>query len=120
MYADEARIRQVLVNLIANALEAVDGVDDAMVEVSCRSVSPGFAEICVIDNGGGVDPDVAEKVFQSFVTTKDAGTGLGLTIVKNIVERHGGDIALRDRQRDGNGAMQGTAGAVASFTLPVA
>lgn len=111
VYADAKRIRQVLVNLLVNAVEASRGEEDSFIEVGARSGVRGMVEVVVEDNGVGLESDVEARVFESFVTTKDAGTGLGLTIVRNIIERHGGSIEL--------GARPG-GGAVARFTLPTA
>jgi signal transduction histidine kinase len=116
--ADAHRIKQVIVNLITNAAEAIAGAGGESdvgrggeVRLSCAVVDGSFAEIRISDNGPGVDPEIAPQVFDAFVTSKDAGTGLGLTIVKGIVEMHGGALLLTSR--DGGGTD-------ARFTLPLA
>ncbi|MCG8557640.1 MAG: protoglobin domain-containing protein [Proteobacteria bacterium] len=109
--ADPARIKQVLLNLITNAVEATQGRADARVEVSAHTLDDGYVEVWVRDNGTGIEPEVMDRVFQSFVTTKDAGTGLGLTIVKSIIDRHGGSIRLEPAA---------DCGVLARFTLPTA
>jgi signal transduction histidine kinase len=91
--ADPGRLRQVLHNLVKNALEALEGRDGARLEVTTRCVSgPScpFAEIRVADNGPGIPENLLGHVFEPYVTTKPKGTGLGLAIVKKIVEEHGG------------------------------
>ena len=101
---DEERLRQVLVNLGLNALEAVR--DGGLVRVSCR-LEPGDAdrdaggagptvEIVLDDDGSGVPADARERIFEPFFTTKEKGTGLGLSIVHAIVTQHGGRIRVED------------------------
>jgi nitrogen fixation/metabolism regulation signal transduction histidine kinase len=99
--ADRGRVRQVLHNLIANAFEAVESRDDAVVAVSTArarrdhgtgSAALELAQICIEDNGPGFSREVLGRMFDPYVTTKPKGTGLGLAIVKKIVEEHGGRI----------------------------
>ncbi len=110
--ADADKVKQVLVNLVANALEAMRERPGGTVTLSARRGDDGFVEVRVEDEGPGVPRDVASQVFEPFMTTKAAGTGLGLTIVKRIVAMHGGTISLATRE--------GGVGAVAAFTLPEA
>ncbi len=97
--ADRGRLRQILHNLLANAIEALEGVSDAAICVETHRVDReeggqpvSAVEIIVEDNGPGFRPDVIGQVFDPYVTTKSKGTGLGLAIVKKIVEEHGGKI----------------------------
>ncbi len=93
--ADRGRLRQILHNLLANSIEALEGVPEPALRVETRRVErPGgaLAEIIVEDNGPGFRADVIGTVFDPYVTTKTKGTGLGLAIVKKIVEEHGGKI----------------------------
>jgi nitrogen fixation/metabolism regulation signal transduction histidine kinase len=101
--ADRGRLRQVLNNLIANALEAVEGSgrDQAggqghgqvIVATAMNSGPEGkSAVIMVTDNGHGFRPELLARVFEPYVTSKPRGTGLGLAIVKKIAEEHGGSI----------------------------
>jgi len=102
--ADRGRLRQVLNNLIANGLEAVDGVTDAQVTVATRfSSGPkgDSAVIMVTDNGHGFRPELLARVFEPYVTSKPRGTGLGLAIVKKIAEEHGGNIEVSNRPEGG-------------------
>ena len=90
--ADAGRLRQVLHNLVRNALDASEG-DDGTVVVSTRSVQDAarnYVDVCVHDHGPGFPTDILDRVFEPYVTTKPKGTGLGLAIVKKIVEEHGG------------------------------
>ena len=102
--ADRGRLRQVLNNLITNALEAVDGVACARVAVTTQMNSgpePDSAVIMVTDNGHGFDRDMLARVFDPYVTSKPRGTGLGLAIVKKIAEEHGGSIEANNRPEGG-------------------
>jgi PAS domain S-box-containing protein len=112
--ADRGRLRQIIHNLLANAIEALEGVPEPEIRVETRLVerSDGrIAEIIVEDNGPGFRPDVIGQVFDPYVTTKPKGTGLGLAIVKKIVEEHGGRIEA-DNARTG--------GARVRIELPIA
>ena len=93
--ADRGRLRQVLNNLIANGLEAVEGRPDGEVIVAtARNSGPrgNSAVIMVTDNGHGFRPELLARLFEPYVTSKPRGTGLGLAIVKKIAEEHGGSI----------------------------
>lgn len=92
---DSKRVRQVLHNLIKNAIEALEGHAEPWVQVSSRLVEDNdsrFVELVVADNGGGIDPELIGRLFDPYVTSKTRGTGLGLAIVKKIIEEHGGII----------------------------
>jgi two-component system sensor kinase FixL len=90
--ADRIQIQQVLVNLMRNAIEVMAETPGRRA-LEIESASGGdFVEIAVADTGGGLTPDVAARLFQPFVTTKQKGMGLGLSICRTIVEAHGGKI----------------------------
>jgi nitrogen fixation/metabolism regulation signal transduction histidine kinase len=87
------QLTRVLVNLVTNAVQALEGRTDGKVVVSLRnSVKEGFYDIVVEDNGPGVKEENRAKLFTPDFTTKSHGTGLGLAICRNIVERCGGEI----------------------------
>jgi signal transduction histidine kinase len=109
LVAERDRLKQVVNNLITNAVEAVAESRQPRIRVFSRSNGEGRWEVAVIDNGPGITPEVAERAFESFVTTKEAGTGLGLAIVKRIVDLHGGQARL-DTEPEG--------GTRASFWIP--
>lgn len=90
---DSERLKQVLVNLVRNGLEAVK--EDGHVTVRVRRV-PRYVEIDVEDDGPGI-PDPNAPIFDAFFTTKDRGTGLGLSIVQRIVSDHAGDVTFKSR-----------------------
>ncbi len=106
--ADRGRMRQIIHNLLVNAIEALDGVEQPEVRVATRAIEKSdqhCAEIVVEDNGPGFRPDVIGQVFDPYVTTKPKGTGLGLAIVKKIVEEHGGKIEA-DNARSGGARVR--------------
>jgi C4-dicarboxylate-specific signal transduction histidine kinase len=88
------QIQQVLLNLIMNALDAVEQLPppERRVVINTRYDNKGFAEVSVRDFGVGLPKDRPEKVFDHFFTTKQTGMGMGLAIVRSIVEAHGGTI----------------------------
>ena len=102
--ADSRRLRQVFINLLKNAREAVEGVPTPEVHVaSCRKLEGDchFIEVAVHDNGIGFTEETLGHLFEPYVTTKTKGTGLGLAIVKKIVEEHGGRIWAENRTKAG-------------------
>jgi signal transduction histidine kinase len=98
--ADALCLRQALWNVLENA-EQASGTDKP-IEVDCAPSGNGGLRLIVADRGQGINPDVLARVFTSFVTTREGGTGLGLAMARKIVERHGGKIAIHNR--DGGGA----------------
>ncbi|HTY50571.1 MAG TPA: ATP-binding protein [Steroidobacteraceae bacterium] len=105
--ADRGRIRQILNNLLVNALEALEGCVQEVrkVDISTRLEDAGTGEpqavILVCDNGPGFPRELLGRVFDPYVTSKPKGTGLGLAIVKKIVEEHGGHIDADNRPEGG-------------------
>ncbi len=101
---DADRLRSVLVNLLANARQAVGvrAAEEAPAAVLLQARrEPGRIVIVVRDTGPGIDPGIASQVFEPYVTTRRAGTGLGLAIARNIVEGLGGTITLTSRAGEG-------------------
>jgi len=92
--ADARKLRQVLVNLILNALGAMPGGGRLTIRVA-RSGDAARIVLEVADTGGGIPDEIAARVFEPFVTTKPGGSGLGLAVTKQIVEAHNGEIDFR-------------------------
>lgn len=95
---DEEKVRRTLLNLLANAHDAVNG--DGAITVSLAAIGPDV-EIQVSDNGRGLSPDDQNRIFEPFFTTKEKGTGLGLAIAKKIIEGHGGRISVTSKLGQG-------------------
>jgi two-component system sensor kinase FixL len=90
--ADRVQVQQVVLNLIRNAIEAMDGSPTRKLEVRVEDGGEQTARIVVSDTGSGLAPEVAGQLFQPFFTTKRTGMGVGLSISRTIVEAHGGRI----------------------------
>ena len=90
VYGDRSQLRQVFVNLLDNALHAAGSGGAVRVN---GSVMDGQVRLAVEDNGPGVDSGIRRRLFEPLVTTKEKGIGLGLALVKRILERHDGSIA---------------------------
>ena len=102
--ADRGRVRQILNNLVTNALEALEGVATPLLEISTRlesNADTDYAAVTVCDNGPGFQRDILGRMFDPYVTSKPKGTGLGLAIVKKIIEEHGGRIDADNRPEGG-------------------
>lgn len=108
--ADSGHLKQVLINLVRNAAEAIDGEGTVTLRSRCARVPLSGREteaviLEVADDGRGIPPEVEKRLFDPFFTTKETGTGLGLPIAARIVERHGG--LLRHQTRLGHGSTFG-------------
>ena len=99
MMLDQIKIRQMMINLLKNAWEAVP-VPGGKITVSAYSKNHGIA-IDIQDNGCGISPEDQATIFQPFFTTKESGTGLGLPVVKQIVEAHHGSISAESTPDQG-------------------
>jgi signal transduction histidine kinase len=101
---DREKLRQVFLNLILNGIQATGRGGTMTITASRASDSDGpipFIDISFSDTGGGMEPEVLERIFEPFYTTKEGGTGLGLPITQKIVESHGGRIEVESRKGTG-------------------
>lgn len=106
---DPARLRQVIHNLLQNAQDALADTKNGTIMVSTDMI-PGSVKLCIVDNGKGFAEEIKTLAFEPYVTTKPRGTGLGLPIVKKIVDEHNGTIQIENVQPHG---------AKVTITLPV-
>jgi signal transduction histidine kinase len=109
---DGIQLQQCMLNLIMNAFDAIEAKSDRRdVTIKVAPEKTGWVAVSVSDSGAGIDPTIATRLFEPFVTTKSEGMGLGLLVTRSIVESHGGRIwATPNPDR----------GATFTFTLPVA
>jgi signal transduction histidine kinase len=98
VYADPRLLMQVLVNLVKNASEAGDGV----IELDSYRTADGNIEISVRDHGHGILPEVMDSIFVPFFTTKPQGSGIGLSLCKQIVKQHRGRLLVKSRPGHGS------------------
>jgi len=109
---DVIQIQQVLVNLMRNAVDALVGQPTGQMQLSVVTKElpdQGMVEFCVSDNGSGIAPEIRDRLFEPFATTKAKGMGMGLSVCRRIVEAHGGTICVQ--------ANEG-AGSTFKFVLP--
>ncbi|MEI9991963.1 MAG: PAS domain S-box protein [Rhizomicrobium sp.] len=111
IYVDRIQIQQVILNLVRNAVDAMSNSERRDLIVATAMDGPGHVCVTVSDTGPGIAPDVMARLFQPFVTTKENGMGVGLTICQSIVEAHDGKIWGEGNERGG---------ATFGFRLPVA
>ena len=101
---DTSRMRQVLINLIKNSLEALEGTEDlhkGEILISTQIDSRNNALITLKDNGTGIKEDLLPRLFEPYISSKSKGTGLGLAIVKKIIEEHSGTITAKNDPHQG-------------------
>jgi two-component system, NtrC family, nitrogen regulation sensor histidine kinase NtrY len=91
---DEEMIEQVLINLIKNAMEALEHVEDPHIELN-GSFTDNVVQIAVIDNGSGIIPEAIERIFIPFFTTKKTGSGIGLALSRQIMQMHNGSLTVK-------------------------
>ncbi|MDR2189080.1 MAG: HAMP domain-containing protein [Azonexus sp.] len=97
---DATQLRQIIHNLLRNAEDALEGQNDGRIEIASERAGR-FARLLIGDNGPGFPPDLLPRIFEPYVTTKARGTGLGLPIVKKIIEEHLGSIDINNAPEGG-------------------
>ncbi|MFY0575786.1 two-component system sensor histidine kinase NtrB [Cystobacter fuscus] len=108
--ADAEQLKQVLINLVQNAMQALGGEAGGVITVKTvrpdrfndfRHAGDSFVELHVSDTGPGIPPEQHQSIFVPFYTTKQKGTGLGLAISQRIVKNHGGTLSVRSKPGEG-------------------
>jgi nitrogen fixation/metabolism regulation signal transduction histidine kinase len=99
--ADKTMIEQVLINLLKNAIQAFDEQTDKRIELQAYANEKGRAVISVKDNGAGIDAEALEKIFIPFFSTKKTGSGIGLSLSKQIMRQHEGNITVKSTLGEG-------------------
>jgi signal transduction histidine kinase len=100
---DRVQLRQAVINLMMNAIEAMASLRrrPRILRIVADAPTAGEIRIAVTDSGEGFDPDKAEQIFSAFYTTKASGLGLGLAISRSVVEEHGGHLSASSRPDEG-------------------
>lgn len=106
--ADRVQIQQVVINIMRNAIEAMESSLIRELRITARAIDSKTVEVSVADSGPGIDPAVQEQLFKPFTSTKGRGMGMGLSICRSIVEAHGGSLLAEPGE---------TGGTVFRFTL---
>lgn len=100
---DPVQLQQVLINLVMNAMDALEGIAGSKQRIHIQTnPAQDHLVLSVADNGCGMDEDTQASIFESLFTTKNAGLGMGLSIVRSIVEAHGGTVLVQSRPGDGS------------------
>jgi signal transduction histidine kinase len=103
VYADRDLLEPVVMNLLRNAVQATQDIENANIDMRGRLNRRGNVVIEVADNGPGVPDDIATKIFVPFFTTKEEGSGVGLALARQVMTAHGGFVRLSEN--DGGGAL---------------
>jgi signal transduction histidine kinase len=106
---DRVQLQQVVLNIIMNGLDAMNGAVRKRLLIATCNIDRGQVRVTVADTGTGIDPDKMEKVFDPFFSTKPHGMGMGLPICRSIIQSHGGRLWL---------ATNNGPGVTTQFTIP--
>jgi two-component system nitrogen regulation sensor histidine kinase NtrY len=101
IHADKSQIEQVVINLIKNAMQAFDRPENRILEVKAYQNDKQRTIISVKDNGTGIDPEALEKIFIPFFTTKKNGSGIGLSLSRQIMRQHQGSLTVKSTVGEG-------------------
>jgi signal transduction histidine kinase len=99
LFIDRGQLRQVFTNILLNACEAIQ--NGGRIAISTSYSRDGYIEVSISDTGQGMAPDVLSRIFKPFFTTKEKGTGMGLSIAQNVVHAYRGDINAQSRENSG-------------------
>jgi len=99
--ADATQLQQVVLNLVRNAIEAMQAVEKRELVIASRQTEEGMVELSITDSGPGLDPEVASQLFMPFISTKAKGMGIGLAICRSIVDAHHGQIRAEPAEGGG-------------------
>ncbi len=103
--ADPELLDQVIINLLQNAMEALEAQENGKISIQAGQSATGKVEIGIHDNGPGIAPGLQEKVFIPFFTTKEKGSGIGLSLSRQIMLKHGGKLLMNSEEGKGTGFL---------------
>lgn len=95
IHADEKLITQVMLNLVKNAMQSIDNAADGLIQIKGYCNPDESVSLEIMDNGPGISPEMADHIFIPFFTTKEGGSGIGLSISRQIMRLHGGTLTLK-------------------------
>jgi nitrogen fixation/metabolism regulation signal transduction histidine kinase len=101
IHADVAQLQMVLINLIKNAMDALEQTQAPLISVKATMNNPNQLHITITDNGPGIDADAMNKIFIPFYTTKKKGSGIGLSLSQQIIQLHGGQLRINNTNNNG-------------------
>ncbi len=101
IYADEQQLTQVLLNLVKNAIQSLQQTTDPKIELTAKAIENSKKMISIKDNGKGITNEEMERIFVPFYTTKTNGSGVGLSISKQIIQLHGGNLKVQSTESKG-------------------
>ena len=101
VHGDATQLRQIIHNLLRNAEDALEGRSDGRIEIFSETAGSRCARLRITDNGPGFPGELLPRIFEPYVTTKARGTGLGLPIVKKIIDEHQGSIEISNAANGG-------------------
>ena len=99
--ADKNMIEQVLINLLKNAIQSFEDAGDKTITLKAHVNEKSRPVISIRDNGTGIDPEALEKIFIPFYTTKKTGSGIGLSLSRQIMRQHGGTLTVKSTLGEG-------------------
>ena len=94
LFIDEKQLTQILINLVKNAIQSLGNSENGLVTINAAVDGNGRKYIEVKDNGPGIPEQLADEIFVPFFTTKDGGTGIGLSLSRQIMQQHGGSLKM--------------------------
>lgn len=98
---DPELIQQVLINLLKNAIQALEEKQERQILINCYQDESGNTYLVVRDNGSGIDEEALSKIFIPFFTTKKKGSGIGLSLSRQIMRQHNGSISVKSKMGEG-------------------
>jgi signal transduction histidine kinase len=102
VWADGVQIQQVVINIVRNAIEALEKMAERRVRIATLLVANDMVEVSIHDSGPGISEEILKSAFQPFVSTKKSGLGLGLSISQTIIQNHGGQISVSSDENSGS------------------
>ena len=98
--ADRNQVQQVLLNLVKNSMEALESIKDPMLMIRSFREEDQIV-VLISDNGTGIDPEIIDEIFVPFYTTKPQGSGIGLSLARQVMRMHGGNIRITSGKGEG-------------------